>query len=55
MNGRKGVCAEGQWSSRGAVIQAGPSCRQAEAPYALFKRHACRSTNAETLPTLCVH
>lgn len=29
VNGRKGVCAEEQWSSRGAVIQAGPSCRLA--------------------------
>lgn len=26
---RGSVCAEGQWSSRGAVIQAGPSCRLA--------------------------
>lgn len=38
----------------GAAIQAGPSCCLASVPYALFKHHAYRSKNTETLPPPCV-
>lgn len=47
------AASEEQWPSRGAVIQARPSCCLAYGPYALFKQHAYVHTNPGSLP--CPH